>query len=254
MYKTKFTKGIHRLLMLLLCVSILSWPVGNVQAIGKTTAAVSKRTKTTAELTIRKISGVTGYQVFLSKSRKGRYAQVGATRTASFKLSKLKKNKAYYVKVRAYKTSGSRIVTGKYSGIIKINKYVVVTLADKYAAQVLELVNAERAKEDLPALKASDALNKAANIRAKELVTENSPNRPDGRNGCSVLTDEKIVYETAGENIASGCKTPKDVVEKWLEDAGHRAQIMSSDYTYMGVGYYETTKGDQYYWSQLFMD
>ena len=42
MYKTKFTKGIHRLLMLLLCVSILSWPVGNVQAIGKTTAAVSK--------------------------------------------------------------------------------------------------------------------------------------------------------------------------------------------------------------------
>ena len=254
MYKTKFTKGIHRLLMLLLCVSILSWPVGNVQAIGKTTAAVSKRTKTTAELTIRKISGVTGDQVFLSNSRKGRYVQVGATRTASFKLSKLKKNKAYYVKVRAYKTSGSRIVTGKYSGIIKINKYVVVTLADKYAAQVLELVNAERAKEDLPALKASDALNKAANIRAKELVTENSPNRPDGRNGCSVLTDEKIVYETAGENIASGCKTPKDVVEKWLEDAGHRAQIMSSDYTYMGVGYYETTKGDQYYWSQLFMD
>ena len=130
----------------------------------------------------------------------------------------------------------------------------MVTLADKYAAQVLELVNAERAKEDLPALKASDALNKAANIRAKELVTENSPNRPDGRNGCSGLTDEKIVYETAGENIASGCKTPKDVVEKWLEDAGHRAQIMSSDYTYMGVGYYETTKGDQYYWSQLFMD
>lgn len=254
MYKTKFTKDIHRLLMLLLCVSILSWPVGNVQAIGKTTATVSKRTKTTAELTIRKISGVTGYQVFLSNSRKGRYAQVGATRTASFKLSKLKKNKAYYVKVRAYKTSGSRIVTGKYSGIIKINKYVVVTLADKYAAQVLELVNAERAKEDLPALKASDALNKAANIRAKELVTENSPNRPDGRNGCSVLTDEKIVYETAGENIASGCKTPKDVVEKWLEDAGHRAQIMSSDYTYMGVGYYETTKGDQYYWSQLFMN
>lgn len=94
MYKTKFTKGIHRLLMLLLCVSILSWPVENVQAIGKTTAAVSKRTKTTAELTIRKISGVTGYQVFLSNSRKGRYAQVGATRTASFKLSKLKKNKA----------------------------------------------------------------------------------------------------------------------------------------------------------------
>lgn len=254
MYRKKMIKDINRILVLLLCVSMLSWPKGNVQAVGKTTATVSKRTKTTAELTIRRISGVTGYQVFLSKSRKGKYAQVGATRTSSFKLSKLKKNKAYYVKIRSYKTSGSRIVTGKYSGIIKISRYVSVTTADKYAAQVLELVNEERAKENLPALKASDALNKAANIRAKELVTENSPNRPDGRNGCSVLTDQKIVYETAGENIASGCKTPKDVVEKWMGDAGHRAQIMSSDYTYMGLGYYAAAKGDKYYWSQLFMN
>ena len=254
MYRKKSVKGIHCFFVLLLCVSMLSRPVGDVQAVGKTTATVGKRSKTTAELTIRKISGVTGYQIFLSKSRKGKYAQVGATRTSSFKLSKLKKNKAYFVKIRAYKTSGSRIVTGKYSGIVKISKYMTVTTADKYAAQVLELVNAEREKENLPALKASEALNKAANIRAKELVTENSPNRPDGRNGCSVLTDQKIVYESAGENIASGCKTPKDVVEKWMGDVGHRAQIMSSDYTYMGVGYYETAKGDKYYWSQLFMN
>ena len=100
----------------------------------------------------------------------------------------------------------------------------MVTLADKYAAQVLELVNAERAKEDLPALKASDALNKAANIRAKELVTENSPNRPDGRNGCSVLTDEKIVYETAGENIA-GNSSNSGAVKAWMNSSGHKANI-----------------------------
>lgn len=252
MNKTKRIRRAGSFLAMLLCISLMQWSADRVQAVGKTTAGVSKRTKTTAELTIRKISGVTGYQVFLANSRKGKYAQIGATRTTLFKLSKLKKNKVYYIKVRAYKTSGSRITTGKYSGVIKLDKYVSVTTADKYAAQVLQLVNEERAKEELPALKTSDALNKAANIRAKELVTENSPNRPDGRNGCSVLTDQKIVYETAGENIASGCKTPKDVVAKWMADAGHRAQIMSADYKYMGLGYYATSKDEKYYWSQLF--
>lgn len=255
MYRTKSVRRTGRLLAVLLCISMFNWTAADpVQAVGKTTVAVSKRTKTTAELSIKKISGVTGYQVFISHTRKGKYQQIGATRSSVFKLSRLGKNKIYYVKVRAYKTSASRIVTGKYSGVTKIGKYVTVTTADKYAAQVLELVNEERAKENLPALKASEALNKAANIRAKELLTENSPNRPDGRNGCSVLTDEEIVYESAGENIASGCKTPKDVVGKWMQDAGHRAQIMSSDYTYMGVGYYETAKGEKYYWSQLFIN
>ena len=232
---------------------MLQWQsVQRTHALGRAGVSVSRRTGTTAELTMKKMSGVTGYQVFLSTKKKGKYSQIGATRTTSFKMSKLKKNKVYYVKVRAYKTSGSRIVTGKYSSVVKIGKYVAVTTEDKYAAQVLKLVNEERAREELAPLKASTALDKAACIRAKELVTQNSPNRPDGRNGCSVLTDEKIVYESAGENIASGCKTPKDVVEKWMADAGHRSQIMSTDYAYMGLGYYSTTKGDKYYWSQIF--
>lgn len=242
------------MLAVLLCAGMIQSTAVPVQAVGRTTVTVSKRTKTTARLQIKKLKGVTGYQVFTSSAKKGKYVQIGATRTTSFKLSKLKKNKIYYVKVRAYNTSGSRITTGKYSAAVKIDKYVAVTISDKYAVQVLELVNQERKKEKLPALKASEALNKAANIRAKELVTHNSPNRPDGRNGCSVLTDQKIVYQTAGENIASGCKTPKEVVEKWMADAGHRAQIMSKDYTSMGVGYCSSSKGEKYYWSQLFMD
>jgi uncharacterized protein YkwD len=196
---------------------------------------------------------VTGYQIFVAGTSGGKYTQIGATRSNSFVMTKLKKSKVYYVKVRAYRTNGTRIVTGKYSKATKVGKYINVTTADKYAAQVLSLVNQERKKEGLSPLKASSALNVAANIRAKELLSSNSPTRPDGRNGCSVLTDEDIVYETAGENIASGIKTPKEVVKAWMEDAGHKAQILSEDYTQMGLGYYSTTKGEKYYWSQLFI-
>ena len=115
---------------------------------------------------MKKMSGVTGYQVFLSTKKKGKYSQIGATRTTSFKMSKLKKNKAYYVKVRAYKTSGSRIVTGKYSSVVKIGKYVAVTTADKYAAQVLKLVNEERAREELAPLKASTRIPQNTRLSA----------------------------------------------------------------------------------------
>jgi uncharacterized protein YkwD len=248
-----FKRAVSAALAIVLCVSAAGLVTERVQAVGRTTVTVGKRTKSTATLKIASLKGVTGYQVFIAATAHGKYKQIGATRNNRFILTKLKKNKVYYTRVRAYRTIGTRIVTGKYSLATKIGKYVTTTVAERYAAQVLSIVNEERAKEGLDALKANTSLNTAACIRAKELVSENSPIRPDGRNGCSVLTDQGIVYETAGENIASGIKTPREVVETWMEDAGHRAQILSKDYTYMGLGYYSTTKGDKYYWSQLFM-
>lgn len=246
-------KRLSVILVLVLCLSAMQLSPVEAAGVGKASAVLDKRAKTTAQLKINKVKGATGYQVFLATGRKGKYRQIGSTRNASFTIRKIKKDKTYYVKVRAYQTRGYRIVTGKYSGVLKIGKYVEMTTAEKYAGQVLTLVNAERAKEKLPALKGSTALNAAANIRAQELETSDSPIRPDGRNGCSVLTDKGIVYETAGENIASGVRTPKEVVEKWMQDAGHRAQILSADYTHMGLGYYASSKGDKYYWSQIFM-
>ena len=246
-------KRLSVILAVALCLSgIQLSPVG-AAGVGKASATVDKRAKTTAQLKMNKVKGATGYQIFLATKKKGKYRQIGSTRNTSFIIRKSKKNKIYYVKVRAYQTKGYRIMTGKYSGVLKIGKYVEMTTADKYAVQVLSLVNEERAKEKLPALKGSAALNAAANIRAQELETSDSPTRPDGRNGCSVLTDKGIVYEAAGENIASGVRTPKEVVEKWMQDAGHRAQILSPDYTHMGLGYYVSSKGDKYYWSQIFM-
>jgi uncharacterized protein YkwD len=253
MKKLFFKRGTSVVLAIVVCILCVGHDTRSACAVGKTTVTVSKRTKTTATLKITKLKGVTGYQVFVATTAKGTYKQIGATRTSRFVLSKLKRTKVYYAKVRAYRTVGTRIITGKYSSAVKIGKYVTTTVAQRYAAQVLSLVNEEREKEGLSPLKASTALDTAACIRAKELVSVNSPTRPDGRNGCSVLTDEGIVYETAGENIASGIKTPQEVVAAWLEDAGHRAQILSSEYTYMGLGYYSSSKGDKYYWSQLFM-
>ena len=53
----------------------------------------------------------------------------------------------------------------------------------------------------------------------------------------------------AGENIAMGYATPQAVVEGWMNSSGHRANILSADYTRIGVGY--VAAGN--YWTQLFL-
>ena len=50
-----------------------------------------------------------------------------------------------------------------------------------------------------------------------------------------------IRFRTAGENIAAGYPTPEAAVKGWMNSSGHRANILSSQFTHIGVGY---AKGD----------
>lgn len=61
-------------------------------------------------------------------------------------------------------------------------------------------------------------------------------------------------WNACGENIASGQATPEDVMKSWLSSAGHKANILSPEYTKMGLGYSEGLSNGQYrgYWAQEF--
>lgn len=120
-----------------------------------------------------------------------------------------------------------------------------------YVMQVVELVNAERAKEGLAALTFDEQMGNAALVRAKETEKSFSHTRPDGRSFSTALTDAGVTYRSAGENIAYGQKTPQQVVEGWMNSPGHRANIMNSGFTRIGVGYYQNSAGVNY-WTQLF--
>lgn len=82
-----------------------------------------KRAKKSVTLKINKTKNATGYQIFIANSRNGRYRQTAASRIRTVKITKLKKNKAYYVKIRAFKTVGYHISYGKFSKVMKIDKY-----------------------------------------------------------------------------------------------------------------------------------
>ncbi|MDO5388086.1 MAG: CAP domain-containing protein, partial [Clostridia bacterium] len=65
-----------------------------------------------------------------------------------------------------------------------------------------------------------------------------------------MIKNAGISYKTAGENIAKGQKTAEAVFNAWMNSSGHRANILNSSYTQMGIG---VTSGGTLYWSQMFI-
>ena len=123
-----------------------------------------------------------------------------------------------------------------------------------FREEVLRLVNAARAKEGLQALRLSGKLTQAAQIRAEELPESFSHTRPDGRPCFSVLSQVGAGYMATGENIAAGQSDPADVMNSWMNSAGHRANILSPNYGALGVGICKASGGYGVYWTQLFTD
>lgn len=124
------------------------------------------------------------------------------------------------------------------------------TLKYTYAFEVVDLVNQERAKEGLQPLTMDAELIEAAMQRSAEILVHFAHVRPDG-SSCFSISDKAF-----GENIAYGYGTPEQVVRGWMNSEGHRANIMNSGYTTIGVGCFEQVSRDAAYtapaWTQLF--
>ncbi len=120
-----------------------------------------------------------------------------------------------------------------------------------YTQQVVDLVNAERAKEGLAPLTIDPTVEKAADVRAREIQSKFDHTRPNGSSFSTALKEQGADFSGAGENIAWGQQTPKEVVNAWMNSSGHRANIMNKSYTHIGVGNVQNGSGTQY-WVQLF--
>ncbi len=122
-----------------------------------------------------------------------------------------------------------------------------------FAQEVVNLVNNERTKYGLSALSSQNVLlNNAAYTRACEQAKTFSHTRPNGTSWTTVLNDNGINYSNAGENVAYGQSTPKEVMEAWMNSTGHRENILNPNYSEIGVGVY--SDNNTLYWSQLFIN
>ena len=132
-------------------------------------------------------------------------------------------NRYDFFKERMLDKDATSVGIGYYEGGEYGNYWVMIftyargTSENGFAQEVLALVNAERAKENLAPLAMGDAkLQAAADERAKEVAKVASHTRPDGTNCFTVLKEYGVSDTATGENAAWGETTPEKVVADWM--------------------------------------
>ena len=120
-----------------------------------------------------------------------------------------------------------------------------------YEREVIRLVNAERARYGLAALTEDWELSRVARYKSQDMHDNRyfAHSSPTYGTPFQMIRAFGLSYRTAGENIAMGYATPAAVVAGWMNSEGHRANILNSAYTKIGVGYV----ADGHYWTQQFI-
>ncbi|MHC4661288.1 MAG: CAP domain-containing protein [Planctomycetota bacterium] len=135
-----------------------------------------------------------------------------------------------------------------------------LALADERS--VLDMVNTERANAGLGPLTWCNGLYALAKAHSNDMCARSffdhvNPENEDptdratlGHAGSFTFTPIcPNPYGGVGENIAHGYATPAAVMQGWMNSPGHRANILNSGYTHIGVGQCDPCKT---HWTQNF--
>lgn len=120
---------------------------------------------------------------------------------------------------------------------------------DDFTSEVVRLVNIERANYGLSPLNENSRLGDFAQTRSQEIIGLFDHTRPNGNRAVNDILALGGL-RTCGENIAMGQPTPEAVVDAWMNSEGHRKNILTADFTMIGVGC--SFGGGTYYWVQVF--
>lgn len=114
--------------------------------------------------------------------------------------------------------------------------------------EVFDLINKQRTNNGLQALKVDDEVQRVAKIKAQDMVDNNyfAHESPTYGTPFNMLKSFKISYKTAGENIAANSSN-SGAVTAWMNSSGHKANILSSNYNYTGIGVVSSAKYGKIY-------
>ncbi|MFD0711629.1 CAP domain-containing protein [Paenibacillus sp. GCM10027626] len=106
--------------------------------------------------------------------------------------------------------------------------------------QVLELVNQARTSAGLKALTLNSSLSKVAMAKAQDMINNNyfDHQSPTYGSPFDMMKSFGITYNAAGENIAKGQTSPREVMNQWMNSEGHRANILNSSFNQIGIAYF----------------
>ncbi|MEW2631410.1 CAP domain-containing protein [Streptomyces sp. NPDC048389] len=124
--------------------------------------------------------------------------------------------------------------------------------ADGPEAQVLALVNQERASAGCSPLTSNAELTRAADDYSDVMARSGvmSHTGPDGSTMTTRVEAAGYEWSTLGENIARGQADAASVMKSWMNSPGHRANILNCSFKELGVGVHFGDGGP--WWTQNF--
>lgn len=117
--------------------------------------------------------------------------------------------------------------------------------------EILRLTNVEREKAGLKPLQSDQQLMASAREKSKDMATNNyfSHTSPTYGSPFDQMKQHGVTYRSAAENIAKGQRTATEVVKAWMESPGHRQNILTPQFTHIGIGFDQ----NGYVWTQQFI-
>lgn len=119
--------------------------------------------------------------------------------------------------------------------------------SDTYENRVVYWTNVKRKRHGLNPVRKRYCTDKYAESWSRHLAALAAFYHQD----VTRLFDCNNVY-TAGENLARGDMTPRQVVNAWMKSPGHRANILKARYTHIGVGSVYSRVDGRLYTAQTF--
>ncbi len=103
--------------------------------------------------------------------------------------------------------------------------------------QIIQLTNAERAKQGLAPLQENTALDQAAQGKAQNMFSENywAHFAPSGKSPWDFILGAGYRFTYAGENLAKNFSNSNDVVTAWMASPSHKENIMNAHYKDIGI-------------------
>jgi uncharacterized protein YkwD len=114
---------------------------------------------------------------------------------------------------------------------------------------LLDLTNAERAKEKLPPLTANPLLFRAARAHSANMAKKGEMKHVlDGKDPQDRLDAVHYDLRKCGENIAySDGVSLQEIMKKWMDSKVHRDNILDPAFAEIGIGVARNDKGEIYY-------
>jgi uncharacterized protein YkwD len=127
------------------------------------------------------------------------------------------------------------------------------TPTSNIATKLRDLHNIYRSRQGLKPLSLYEPLNQLSGGHNDWMVRNNTLSHDEPGNAFSQRVQRSgLPYRSAGENIAMGYDTPEAVMEGWWNSPGHKRNILTPEFTHLGVAW-GNAPGGRLYWTTDFM-